>query len=86
MLAAGATAKEIVEAYPYLEQADVQACLVYALRDFHFFYNHVRPHRHLDGATPAEAWAGSALQTAPPRAEYWFEGWDGLLKGYYLRR
>jgi transposase InsO family protein len=65
---------------------DSASALNYALRDFRFFYNHVRPHRHLDGATPAEAWAGSALQTAPPRAEYWFEGWDGLLKGYYLRR
>lgn len=32
MLAAGATAKEIVEHYPYLEETDVQACLVYARR------------------------------------------------------
>jgi uncharacterized protein (DUF433 family) len=32
MLAAGATAKEIVADYPYLEEADVQACLVYARR------------------------------------------------------
>jgi len=32
MLAAGATAAEIVEHYPYLEEADVRACLVYARR------------------------------------------------------
>jgi len=33
MLAAGATAAEIVEAYPYLDEADVRACLVYARRE-----------------------------------------------------
>lgn len=32
MLAAGATTAEIVEHYPYLEEADVRACLVYARR------------------------------------------------------
>lgn len=57
-----------------------------ALGDFRFFYNHVRPHRNLDGATPAEAWADIAPSAAAPKAEYWFEAWDGLLKGYYLRR
>ncbi|OGA60599.1 MAG: hypothetical protein A3G81_09015 [Betaproteobacteria bacterium RIFCSPLOWO2_12_FULL_65_14] len=57
-----------------------------ALGDFRFFYNHVRPHQNLDGATPAEAWAGVDPYTARIKAEYWFDGWDGLLKGYYLRR
>jgi uncharacterized protein (DUF433 family) len=32
VLAAGATTAEIVEHYPYLEDADVRACLVYARR------------------------------------------------------
>ncbi|OGA12897.1 MAG: hypothetical protein A3H32_06780 [Betaproteobacteria bacterium RIFCSPLOWO2_02_FULL_63_19] len=32
MLAAGDTPQSIVEAYPWLEQLDVQACLVYARR------------------------------------------------------
>jgi uncharacterized protein (DUF433 family) len=32
MLAAGATAAEIVEHYPYLDEADIRACLVYARR------------------------------------------------------
>jgi uncharacterized protein (DUF433 family) len=32
MLAAGDSAETIVEAYPYLELEDVQACLVYARR------------------------------------------------------
>ncbi|TAK82875.1 MAG: transposase [Betaproteobacteria bacterium] len=57
-----------------------------AFADFRFFYNHVRPHRNLDGATPAEAWARINPYTTRAKAEYWFEAWDGLLKGYYLRR
>src|SRR6266568_369011 len=57
-----------------------------ALGEFRFFYNHVRPHQNLGGETPAEAWAGINPYTTRVKGEYWFEGWDGLLKGYYLRR
>jgi len=32
MLAAGDTPQAILEAYPYLEQEDIQACLVFARR------------------------------------------------------
>lgn len=66
--------------------ADSLASLNQALQDFRFFYNHVRPHQNLGGATPAEAWAGVDPYTTPIKSEYWFEAWDGLLKGYYLRR
>lgn len=57
-----------------------------ALGEFRFFYNHVRAHQNLAGATPAEAWAGVDPFKAKIRDEYWFEAWDGLLRGYYLRR
>lgn len=57
-----------------------------ALGEFRFFYNHVRSHQNLAGATPAEAWAGVDPHTARFKQEYWFEAWDGLLQGYYLRR
>lgn len=57
-----------------------------ALCEFRFFYNHVRPHQNLDGATPAEAWAGVDPYSTKFKQEYWFEAWDGLLAGYYLRR
>jgi len=57
-----------------------------ALREFRFFYNHVRAHQNLAGLTPAEAWAAEAPFARQPRSEYWFEAWDGLLSGYYLRR
>ena len=32
MLAAGSTTEEILEGYPFLEKADIQACLEYAYR------------------------------------------------------
>jgi len=56
-----------------------------ALTEFRFFYNHVRPHQNLAGLTPAER-AGAAPFTNPPKREYWFEAWGGLLCDYYLRR
>ena len=65
---------------------DSFAALNGALGEFRFFYNHVRPHQNLDGLTPAEAWTDDDPYTRPARREYWFEAWDGLLSGYYLRR
>ncbi len=56
-----------------------------ALGQFRLWYNHVRPHQGLAGRTPAEVWAGEP-GILPFRQEFWFEAWDGLLQGYYLRR
>ena len=49
------------------------------------WYSHVRPHQHLDGRTPTEVWQGIDFCTRQPTGKYWFEAWDGLLTGYYLR-
>lgn len=57
-----------------------------SLGEFRFFYNHVRPHQHLQGWTPAEVWAQVDPYVRPAKQEYWFEAWDGLLQGYYPRR
>ncbi len=56
-----------------------------ALTQFRFWYNHVRPHQHLDGKTPAEAWNGTDIFAKRPKQEYWFEAWDSLLTGIYLK-
>ncbi len=56
-----------------------------ALGQFQFWYNHVRPHQNLHGRTPAEAWTGVDVYTRRPKQEYWFEAWDGLLTGIYLK-
>ena len=56
-----------------------------ALAQFRFWYNHVRPHQNLDGKTPAEVWNGIDIFIRRPKKEYWFEAWDGLLTGIYLK-
>ena len=56
-----------------------------ALDQFVTWYNDVRPHRHLQGATPMEAWHGVDPFAAVPRRVEWFEAWEGLLTGYRLR-
>jgi len=56
-----------------------------ALHQFRFWYHHVRPHQHLAGRTPAEVWQGKDVYQSRIKNEYWFEAWDGLLTGYYLR-
>jgi transposase InsO family protein len=57
-----------------------------SLGEFQFWYNHVRAHQHLGGATPAEAWVGVNPFATKIKSEHWLDAWDGLLQGYYLRR
>lgn len=56
-----------------------------ALMQFRFWYNHVRPHQNLDGRTPAEVWANRDVFKQQPKRKYWFEAWEGLLTGIYLK-
>lgn len=56
-----------------------------SLAVFRLWYNHVRPHQHLQGRTPAEAWGGVDVRR-PIIRRVWFEAWDGLLQGEYLQR
>lgn len=51
-----------------------------ALLQFRFWYNHVRPHQHLQGRTPAEVWQGQNIYTQTIKETDIFETWDGLLK------
>lgn len=60
--------------------------LNFALGDFSFWYNCVRPHQHLDGRTPVEAWCGVDPYARVPKHVEVFAAWDGLLTGFYLRR
>lgn len=59
--------------------------LAFALGDFRAWYNHVRPHQHLGGRTPAEAWAGIDPYAQEPKAVSYFSAWDGMLTGIRLR-
>lgn len=71
-----------------LDRIEVEsfATLNSLLGEFRFFYNFIRPHQHLSGWTPAEAWSRDDPYAKPVKQEFWFEAWDGLLTGYYLRR
>jgi hypothetical protein len=46
------------------------------LVEFRLWYSHARPHQHLRGRTPAEAWHGRAKATG--FMERWC-AWDGRL-------
>jgi hypothetical protein len=66
-------------------EIDGREALKGLLAEFGFWYNAVRPHQHLGGLTPQEAWRGIDPFRAAPKAVYRFEAWDGLLRGFYLR-
>ena len=70
-----------------LDRIEVESreALARLLTEFGFWYNAVRPHQHLAGLTPEEAWRGVNPYARAPRAIYWFEAWNGMLTGYYLR-
>jgi putative transposase len=53
------------------------------LRRFRLFYNHVRPHHHLQGRTPAESWAGTNVFAQSSRMTEWMNMWEGVLQEYY---
>ncbi len=59
--------------------------LAAALADFKLWYNHVRPHQHLHGRTPFEAWNGIDPYRQLPKDIRYVVGWDGLLTGFYSR-
>ena len=57
--------------------------LASAMTEFRLWYNHVRPHQHLDGRTPLEAWNGVNPYRRLPKEIRYMVGWDGLLTGFY---
>jgi putative transposase len=57
-----------------------------ALAHFRLWYNKVRPHQHLRGATPLEAWTGKPLGSQKIKGIEFFTAWDGLLTGFHMRR
>jgi transposase InsO family protein len=57
-----------------------------AVDEFTFWYNQARPHQHLDGWTPWEAWHGVNPYEHAPKSVTLFSAWDGLLNGYHMRR
>jgi transposase InsO family protein len=65
---------------------DDGAALDRLLAAFRHWYNVIRPHQHLHGLTPHEAWCGIDPYRSAPRSVERFSAWGGLLTGFYLRR
>ncbi len=59
------------------------------LKEFTWFYNHVRVHQNLKGLTPMEAWHGKTLadvqRAQAARPGRWVQALGGRLSGYHLR-
>jgi hypothetical protein len=68
-----------------LAVADFTA-LQFALVEFRSWYNFLRPHNHLAGRTPCEAWHKIDPYRHPPKTIHHVVAWDGLLTGYYLQQ
>ncbi len=62
------------------------AALSHAMLEFKTFYNHVRPHQHLQGRTPQETWDGIDPRRCAPKQARFVKAWGGLLTGYHVRR
>ncbi len=56
-----------------------------ALPAFQFWYNVTRPHQHLAGQTPQQAWTGVDPLKVAPRSVGNFRAWGGRLRGMVLR-
>lgn len=71
------TLKRHLDAIPVADNLD----LTLKLQAFRVWYNHVRPHQHLHGRTPAEAWEGRNRSCGEPEP---FVAWEGRLTGWYF--
>ena len=58
--------------------------LICALQEFRFFYNHIRPHQHIDYRTPAEVWGHKMMLTSSKPMYY--KGLGGNVAGFYFRQ
>ena len=56
------------------------------LKEFRFFYNHVRLHQNLSYNTPANAWNSKAISTSKTAREIvYYKGLCGNVAGFYFR-
>lgn len=65
---------------PWFQEAGVPDDLEEDLATVRFWYNHLRPHQHLDGRTPSMAWTRRNLRLkGKPR---YVSLWNGRLSGF----
>jgi len=56
-----------------------------ALREFRFFYNHIRPHQHLNYRTPNEVWDNKSMTNSKTHEALYFSALCGNVAGFYYR-
>ena len=66
------TLKALLANWKIEDRYQLDEALAHAQR----WYNHLRPHAHLHGRTPAEAWAGVDVFTDTPQATLWRKRWE----------
>jgi transposase InsO family protein len=75
------TLKTALRGYPITDAHHLDLLLA----PFRVWYNAVRPHQHLGGRTPLQAWQGIDPYRRPPKRALLFDGWNGRLRGWVLR-
>jgi len=54
------------------------------LKKFRFFYNHIRPHQHLDYRTPSEVWNNKPIANSKTHEAIYFNALCGNVVGFYF--
>jgi len=54
------------------------------LREFRFFYNHIRPHQHLNYSTPNEVWSNKPMANSKTHEALYFSALYGNVAGFYF--
>jgi len=55
------------------------------LGEFRFFYNHIRPHQHLNYLTPNEVWNNQPMANSKTHEAFYFNAICGNVAGFYYR-
>ena len=54
------------------------------LKEFRFFYNHIRPHQHLNYLTPNEAWNNKPMANSKTHEALYFSALCENVAGFYF--
>ena len=54
------------------------------LKEFRFFYNHIRPHQHLNYSTPNEVWNNKPIANSKTHEALYFNVLCGNVAGFYF--
>jgi len=54
------------------------------LKEFRFFYNHIRPHQHLNYLTPNEALKNKPIENSKTHEALYFNALCGNIAGFYF--